>query len=719
MTRRKFSVLYRSLALLLLLGVVVLGGLPVSATGLGGQLLRHQIARLEAMEPVPEEGFGAAIAISGGTVVIGAPYAYDYGFQSGAAYIFQYDPVGQGWIQVARLTASDAGPSQRFGTAVAIEGDTVIVGAPVSIPGGAAYVFYRDQGGPNAWGQVSRIVGLNTSWNDYFGYSLALDGDTLVVGAYAGGDYDGQAYVFYRNQGGPDAWGQVAWIVGSDVVPYDYFGSAVAVSGDTAIVGACGSGDNSTGAAYIFQRDEGGPHAWGQVAKIGLPDGTPDDWFGLPVAIHGDIAAVSAQGRAPDGAVYFFYRDQGGLDQWGQATYITATEPIAGTSFGVSLSLISGTLAVGAPSYTPGGAAYLFARHQGGSDLWGRVARLEAADPEPDAALGSAVSLYGEFMAAGAPGDEPGGSAYLFLLTSTPPGDVVISDTVVPAYEGQPRLLTGRFSDLDLDDRFTVTVDWGDGGNSLAAVGGNAPTYVFTASYTYTNGPTTYPITVTVVDGEGASAGATATITVNNVPPALEHLVAAAVDEGASAVLTGTILDPGVLDSFSLTLAWGDGATDTLALPAGTTVFTTVHPYLDDPPGEAAAYTITLAVCDNDGGTDQAAVPAVVRNVAPTLPTLPDQEVAAGALLTLTLTFADPGLLDGHTAVVQWTPTVSWTAALSAGVTAFTTTYTYTVAARYTATVVVADDDGGVGERAFVVTVHRTGYAIFLPLVIR
>jgi len=615
----KSPILYRPLALLALLAV--LSGLPAAAADRRGQLLSHQVARLEALAPVPGEGLGAAIAVAGDTVVAGAPAADDYGPESGAAYVFQYDPAGQSWVQVARLTADDAGPFHQFGTAVAIAGDTVVVGAPISIPGGAAYVFYRDQGGPNAWGQVARVEGVDTSWNDYFGYSLGLDGDTLVVGAYAGGDYDGQAYIFYRDQGGPDAWGQVARIVGSAVGPYDYFGSAVAVSGDTAIVGACGTGDNSTGAAYIFQRDQGGPHTWGQVAMIGLPDGAPVDWFGLPVAIHGDVAAVSAQGRAPDGAVYLFSRNQGGPHAWGRVAELTAQELFTGTAFGGSLAIVSGTLAVGAPAYDPGGAAYLFAPRQGAAVPWERVVRLAADDPQRGAALASSVSLAGDLLAAGAPGAEPGGAAYLFALTNAIPGDVVISQTTTPAYEGQEVLLTGRFSDLDQGGRFTVTVGWGDGISSTAEVGGSAPAYRFAARHTYAEGPYTYPLTVTVVDEQLASAVATSTLTVNNVAPAL----------------------------------------------------------------------------------------------AP----LPDREITAGTPLTLTVAFTDPGALDGHTATIHWMPAVSWTVSLPAGAAAFTATRTYTTAGQYTVTVAVADDDGGEDEGTFGVTVHRAGYAVFLPLVVR
>ncbi len=323
--------LYLRIMLLLLVALLIalpdLPSLPVLAAGGDEQILRHQVARLVAGDVQDGDLFGLDVAIDGDLAVVGECNDSELAHEAGAAYIFQRDPGGSGdWVQLVKLTASDPFPYADFGRAVAVDGDTVVVSADVISPGGAVYIFQRDQGGPGAWGQLARITGLDTSWSDRFGYDLALDGDTLIVGAYAGGDYDGKAYIFYRDQGGPNAWGQVAMIVGSQVTPYDYFGCTVDVSGDTAIVGA--PGDNGIiGMAYIFQRDQGGADAWGQVAALTPPDPVQHGWFGLPVSIDGDTAAISATGQGSDGIVFIYYRDQGGPDGWGLAARLTAPNP--------------------------------------------------------------------------------------------------------------------------------------------------------------------------------------------------------------------------------------------------------------------------------------------------------------------------------------------------------------------------------------------------------
>jgi hypothetical protein len=617
--------LFRLLALSALLSLLAFPAGPRPPVAVAAPtvaaILRHQVAKLKAGDAAPGDLLGTTIAISGDTAVVGATNADDGRTDSGAAYVFERDYGGAGtWGQVARLAASDAGMYHYFGRGLAIAGDTVAVGAYAASPGGAVYLFQRDLGGPNAWGQLARITAEDTSWGDAFGYALDLDGDTLIVGAYAGGDYDGKAYIFYRDQGGPEHWGQVAEIVADDVAAYDYFGSAVAVSGDTVIVGSPGD-DGLLGAAYVFRRDAGGPDHWGQVRKITAEDGLPTDFFGWPVAISGDTAAISAADRAPGGAAYVFYRDQGGPDNWGQVIRLAAGDLTPGSAFGNAADVFGDTIAVGAPGREPGGSTYLYARSEGGTDTWGQVARLEVEGAITGTAFGDAVAVDGELLAVGASGDEPGGSAYLFALANVPPDDVELSEPTVPVGEGMPMLLQGRFTDPDVNDQYTVTVDWGDGASSQAGVGGSGPTYLFTATHTYADGPNAYPLTATVEDLQGASASATGTITVNNVPPAL-----------------GTLLD---------------------------------------------------------------------------------RSAAAGAPLTVTVAFTDPGRLDGHTVAFQWSETASWTATLSPGATALTATYTYARPALYTVTVAVTDDDGGADQGSFAVTVSRSGYAIYLPVIYR
>ena len=127
--------------------------------------------------------------------------------------------------QLTKLTAADGAYDDRFGTSVSLSGDTVVVGAHTANVGGnadqgAAYVFYRNQGGPDAWGQVVKLTAVDGAAGDNFGLSVSLSGDTVVVGAFyanVGGNVDqGAAYVFYRDQGGPDAWGQVAKLTAAD-----------------------------------------------------------------------------------------------------------------------------------------------------------------------------------------------------------------------------------------------------------------------------------------------------------------------------------------------------------------------------------------------------------------------------------------------------------------------------------------------------------------------
>ncbi len=165
------------------------------------------------------------------------------------------------WDEVKKLLASDAQAGDFFGISVAVSGDTAVVGAfhegAGGIRAGAAYVFVRDQGGADNWGQVKKLIASDAETGDYFGYKMAVSGDTAVVGATnedAGGSRAGAAYVFQRNQGGADTWGEVKKLTASDAQADDRFGLSVAVSGDSAVVGAYfeDAGGGNAGAAYVF-----------------------------------------------------------------------------------------------------------------------------------------------------------------------------------------------------------------------------------------------------------------------------------------------------------------------------------------------------------------------------------------------------------------------------------------------------------------------------------
>ncbi|MCG8457895.1 MAG: hypothetical protein MI919_16585 [Holophagales bacterium] len=228
-------------------------------------------------------------------------------------------------------------------------------------------------GGADAWGQVAKLTASDTAAGDEFGASVSVSGDTVVVGASRDDDREpdsGSVYVFERNVGGADAWGQVAKLTASDAAAGDEFGYSVAVSGDTVVVSALfdSHAGFASGSAYVFERNEGGADAWGQTAKLTASDAAAGDYFGWAVAVEGDVIFVGAHyDDSPAfnaGSVYLYRRDEGGPGAWGEVEKFTSDLQGASDDFGIALDLDSGTLLVGADlddqAASAAGAAYIF-----------------------------------------------------------------------------------------------------------------------------------------------------------------------------------------------------------------------------------------------------------------------------------------------------------------------------------------------------------------------
>jgi hypothetical protein len=219
--------------------------------------------------------FARRVAIGGDIAIVGAPLKDNDGDLAGAAYIFQRDLGGDGnWGEVTKLTASDVEPADTFGYSVSVSGDIAIVGSPREGEGGAlsgaAYIFQRDHGGTDSWGEVTKLIASDADSGDGFGWSVAVSEDTAIVGAWQEGNGAGAAYIFGRHQGGEENWGEVRKLVASDAQPSDGFGKSVALSGDTAIAGASGedAGAINGGAALstCYRRRE--PLGPGQEAHL-------------------------------------------------------------------------------------------------------------------------------------------------------------------------------------------------------------------------------------------------------------------------------------------------------------------------------------------------------------------------------------------------------------------------------------------------------------------
>lgn len=324
-------------------------------------------AKLLANDGATSDQFGYALAISGETAVVGAPFDDTApNVNQGAAYVFVFS--GGNWIQQAKLTANDGATSDEFGFAVAISGDTIVVGAHEDDIGtnsnqGSAYVFVRAGG---VWTQQQKLTASDGAASDDFGFAVATSGETVVVGARTddiGAETNqGSAYVFVRSGG---AWAQQQRLIANDGRLGDRFGSSVGLSSETAIIGApfddLGAADQ--GSAYVFVRSG---TSWTQQAKLTADDGAASDLFGNSVAISGETAVAGARfddvNATNQGSAYVYGR---GGSVWSQQQKLTASDGAVTDQFGHSAAISGNTLLAGAPfggAGTPGnqGAVYVF-----------------------------------------------------------------------------------------------------------------------------------------------------------------------------------------------------------------------------------------------------------------------------------------------------------------------------------------------------------------------
>jgi len=389
-----------------------------------GQCDPEESSKLVSPDAGAGDGFGFSVGVDADLAAFGSPYDDDLGGASGAVWVFQREPNGT-WVSVKKLTASDGEPDASFAK-VAVGGDHILVGAHQDDDGapyhaGAAYVFRRDQGGPDQWGEVKKLTAEgNAATEDHFGLGVAISGDTAIVGACVGhgAPGTGAAYVFERNEGGADNWGRVRRLAPDDLQDGDAFGWSVAIDGDVAVVGAMKAdplGSNS-GAAYVFHRDQGGASNWGLVKKLLPSDGSADDWFGHDVVVDGEsivVSAIQIYDASHEGACYVFKRDSGGTDNWGQVMKLQAGDPGVCPEFGRGLSISSNWLAVGAgaDNYNTPEALYLFHRHRGGEDNWGQVAKITGSDAVSGDKYGHAVAISGYTVFVGAGNHDHSGMA--------------------------------------------------------------------------------------------------------------------------------------------------------------------------------------------------------------------------------------------------------------------------------------------------------------------
>ncbi len=376
----------------------------------------RETAKLRASDAAANARLGISVAIDGDYAVAGAPGELG-GPTPGAAYIFRWR---NGWTQVARLVPPDGDAGDLFGYAVDISRDFAVIGAfgtdQFGSSSGSVYV-YRNTG--TSWVFEARLVAPDGVANDFFGYSVAVSGNVVLVGAYGvddSGTDSGAAYAFRFNG---TSWAFERKIRALDGQPGDFFGFCVDLSGNTAVIGAHADDDlgPNSGAAYVFQYDGA---RWVQAAKLRAADGGPGQEFGLAVSVSGELAVIGApsddDAGLQSGSAYVFVRGAGG---WAPAAKLLAGDGAAGDAFGTAVAGAGAMIVIGAPGDddkgSNSGSAYLFARE---GTVWRPAAKLVASDGNAYDEFGRSVALSAEGILIGARGADnlgsDAGAAYVF-----------------------------------------------------------------------------------------------------------------------------------------------------------------------------------------------------------------------------------------------------------------------------------------------------------------
>ena len=424
------------LAMMLIVTIILIGtALPVSAG-------EH---KMTASGLSDDDKFGTAVAISGDYTVVGAPGDDDNGSGAGAAFIFARNQGGSNnWGQVGKLTAADGAAGDAFGSAVAISGDYLVIGAPGDDDNGSAsgtaFIFARGQG--DSWSQIKKLKADQGNDEDGFGTATAISGDRIIVGMPYDDDNGtdaGAALIFARNQGSSDNWGQEAKISVAtlfNLESAENFGLTVAIDGDNAVVGAPGTDDGGidSGLAYLFNRNHEGTNAWGKVADLAASDGAAFYEFATAVGISGEFVLVgSPHDNNPNGssagAVFIYQKNNGGTNSWGELKKLTSDDGIALDYFGTSVGIAGDYAVVGAKGHdtlgprTANGAAYILERNEGGSNNWGIREKLTASDANNFDFFGASAAISGNRDALiGVPEqNDMTGAAYLFDNAAKPP----------------------------------------------------------------------------------------------------------------------------------------------------------------------------------------------------------------------------------------------------------------------------------------------------------
>ena len=371
--------------------------------------------KIVASDGAPFDTFGESLAVSVDTMVVGAKRANVVGTDSGAAYVF--GKSGTGWDQSAKIVPADAAPGDLFGFGVAIDGDLIVVSSPADDDrggnSGSLYAFRRAAPG---WIQESKLIPNDGQPGDLLGLGLglAVEGDTVIAGApfqNANGAASGAIYVFVKAAGN---WMQQAKLVPFEAYAGDNVGRTVALSGDVLVAGS-----SQGEAAYIFRRSGS---SWLEEAKLTAAPTEHFGFQAAISGTTILVGASAASGAAPAaGAVYVFEFDG---TTWTRQARLVAADGMTGDNFGTTLAIRDNRAVIGTfrtdGSHGLSSPAYLFQR---AGPAWLQMGKFAASDWDPLATFGTPVAISGDHVCIGSSGaDSLRGAAYIFELANLPSG---------------------------------------------------------------------------------------------------------------------------------------------------------------------------------------------------------------------------------------------------------------------------------------------------------
>ena len=300
--------------------------------------------RLAANDPNDGAEFGGGVKFANDYVVVAAGRA-DIGSAQRAGALYVYDYQNNTWEFNTKLTASDLTSEAKLGmnpTSLDVEGNTIVAGAPGENGWmGSVYVFTETAG---TWSETQKILSPNPQENDVFGIGVSISGDYLVVGANEVDGRKGAAYVYSKNSNG--TWEYAQTLMASDAANNDFFGTSVNIAGDQMVIGAYGA-NAEAGAAYIFEKDSQG--VWAEVQKLTANTSSEGTQFGWSTDIQQNYIIVSAPHiySLEAGEVYFYKRDGSGT--WTEEQIIQGSDTAGEDFYGWSIAMYKNQLIAGAP----------------------------------------------------------------------------------------------------------------------------------------------------------------------------------------------------------------------------------------------------------------------------------------------------------------------------------------------------------------------------------